>query len=223
MKNLDERGNASFYIIWIVFIMGLMLVLIINICGVFVTKQQASNAAEQASIAATDVLYDGIREAVSDYDQYQIQKFLEANQLGVFPEEQKLSYKIDQQETNLLAVGYSRNEAAIQAIDQVVEAELPGLDEMLETYITDKIRTKLTDIRQVAADVIQRNNGDTSKSEITVFKDERVQVKAVVHFEGQEQEKFLRKIVSDIPQKGSGPKLDFVHRLGWGEATYPLD
>jgi hypothetical protein len=94
---------------------------------------------------------------------------------------------------------------------------------MLETYIKDKIRTKLIDIRQVAADVIQRNNGDTSKSEITVFKDERVQVKAVVHFEGQEQEKFLRKIVSDIPQKGSGPKLDFVHRLGWGEATYPLD
>ncbi|WP_346207548.1 hypothetical protein NSS91_15450 [Caldifermentibacillus hisashii] len=114
-------------------------------------------------------------------------------------------------------------EAAIQAVDQVVEAELPGLDEMLETYITDKIRTKLTDIRQVAADVIQRNNGDSSKSEVTVFKGERVQVKAVVHFEGQEQEKFLRKIVSDSPQKGSGPKVDFVHQIRWGEVTYSLD
>lgn len=62
---------------------------------------QASNAAEQASIAATDVLYDGIREAaVSDYDQYQIEKFLETDPLGVFPEDQKLSYKIDQQETS---------------------------------------------------------------------------------------------------------------------------
>ncbi|MBB2481867.1 Tad domain-containing protein [Bacillus sp. APMAM] len=218
-KYLDQTGNATFYLIWIIFIMGLMMVLILNISGVFAAKQQASNAADQASIAATDVLYDGIRGAVSDYDQYQIKKF----EGETFLEKDMLSFRISEEEKKLLARGYSRNEAKIQAIDNIVESTLPGTDEKLEKFVSDAIGAKLVEMKKAATDVIQRNEGDPSKSEMTVFKNERVQVKAVVHFKGQEREKFLEKIEKDIPQKGSGPKIDFIHRLGWGEETYSLE
>lgn len=222
MKCFNERGNASFYLIWIIFIACFLIVLILNISGVYVGKQKALNTSEHAAIAATAVFYEGIREAVKDYDNYQIIKFYQSNSFGVFPEEEKLSYKIEKKKDDLKASGYSENEASIQAIDFVVQDELPGLDGMLKTYVNNSINAKLSEMRQAASYIIQSNDAELNKSKLIIFHGERIQVKAAIQFEGKKYENYISKIVEDIPQTGSGPKIDFANQLGRGEEVYTL-
>lgn len=224
MKYINERGNASFFLIWIIFIMGMMLILIMDIASAFIVKQEASNASEQASIAATEVFYQGIREAVADYDQYQMEEFDKTALPGeVFPEERKLSYKIEQQEYILLSSGNSRNESAIQAIDDSVGGEWPGLNGMLASFVDHSVNSHLNSMMSAASAIITRNGGKPSESEIVFFENERIKVKAAVHFEGKSFQGFIPKVEDDMLQEGSGPKIDFADQISSNPGTFSLN
>lgn len=232
MKSVkNERGNASFYLIWMTFILGLMLILVMNIADVFLVNQQASIGAEQASIAATDVVFEAVRDAVDDYDDYLEEKFYLTAAIGeIFQIEWTLGYRINEKEQDLLHSGYSANEAAIEAVDSVVTSHLPGDDGKLKDFIIQEIGNKTPTIRSVVSSVISSNKGDTTNAKVTLFKEEsgsfsvgssfHVEVVSSKEFKGTEFQSFISSVEEDMKQVSLGPTIDFAKKLHYPVSTF---
>lgn len=229
----NERGNASIYLIWMIFVMGLMLILILNIGKIFLTNQQASIGVEQASLAATAIVFDAVREAVDDYDEYQENKFYQTAEEGaIFPIERKLSYKIGKEEESLKHSGYTNNEAAIKAIDHIVTSHLPGEDDMLRSYVNHHLDGKKPAIRSEIASMLVQNDGETRNAKVTLFKEERgsyfghssfhIEVATTKTFKGTEFQSFFPPVTKDMDQIGIGPTIEFAKNLNRMTETFQV-
>lgn len=64
----EERGNAALFMIGLLSIMMVLFVFVFNLSKIFAVKEEANTTAQQASLAATSVLYDQLDEAIEEYE-----------------------------------------------------------------------------------------------------------------------------------------------------------
>ena len=70
MKHLkNERGNGLVYILWIMVTSIAICVIVLNIAKVYVVKQQAATATQQAALAGTSVLVNAAKDAIKAFDE----------------------------------------------------------------------------------------------------------------------------------------------------------
>lgn len=220
----DEQGNASIYLLWFIFVAGIVLVLSVNVINAFGKQEQSSVSAEQASFAATDVVLQAVAEGVDQYDEWKKEEDSDApsEEPQSEDDEQSVAEQIDKAKQQWLAKGKKGAEATIAAYDEVLKGEIAS-ESRLREEINRAIRSREGEIKGEARRVISANGGLADKSEITLFQDDRVAVKAYTHYQARAYSRYIPGMEKDVEYTGYGPKLSFIQQLGYGTSIGSVD
>ncbi|MBS4206158.1 Tad domain-containing protein [Lederbergia citrea] len=210
MKN--EDGNAVLFMLGLLSIMMILFMLVVNMTQVLAVKEQANTTSQQASLAATSVLYEEIWYSIDEYERSLI------GMIESYPEtiREKVDKRITQLRSNHSYRNDSDNEIRRKAINQVISEQLrSGIGkEALRNQLENDIRFKIIPkMKTAAVAAIVANNGNVNEAEMQVFKDERIYVKASNNVEGSAYNKYFSGIKKKLFQESAGPKVDFVSQL----------
>lgn len=209
----NERGSGVLLTIFNFAIVGILLALIINIAMVYTKKEQASIAAEHASLAATSVLYDEVNKVVDSY----------VKVVDIKPDEgsieiiKTLKEKVEERERELVFLDptLTKNERRIQAIDDILSAEVRD-DGILAMQVSDAVRAAEANFDSVIKDIISKNHGkDAAEDYDWQYKDYHIVVQAETEFEPTQYNGIQFGSKEDISQVGTGPEISFLRSLGW--------
>lgn len=210
----NERGSGVLLTIFSIAIVGIMLILVLNIAMVFTKKEQTSTAAEQASLAATSVIYEYIDPVVqTHYKEVIVGVDEDGNDII---EREYLLEKVNDMEgvlglTNPLL---SSNEIYIKAVNSVLLSEIPG-DPILSTKISSSLNSAKTSIQSVIQNIINENVGEATAFHWDLDEQYRIEVIAETKFEAVDYNGINFGGESKIPQKGTGPVISFIQASGW--------
>ncbi len=207
----EEHGNAALFMIGMLSIMMVLFIFVFNIAKIFAVKEEAQTTTQQASLAATSVLYDQIDDAINDYETSII------GTVDSYPEsiEKKIQKKKEELHADPSYNDYSDNEISLEAMDIVLTDELrhgvgkKKLDETLEQHIRNGI---LPDMMAQARETISDNDGNLSGSTL-VIEDGQVFVHASNTVKGTTIKGFFHNLKGDLFQTSGGPKIDFIEEL----------
>ncbi|MBD8071137.1 hypothetical protein [Bacillus sp. PS06] len=210
----NEQGNATFYMIWLIGIVGLIFVLVINLVKVYVVKEHANLSVEQAAIAGTAELLKLTEQAIDSIDN---DPLIIAERL--LTGEEKLSKQIkDKQDSYIYNQNLDPSTAYIKSVNQIIPAKMND-NAVFEYIIKQKFKSRLgssiwalqTKVRPTVQDMISSNGGNISDTEIEFSTSKwRLEIKSTVTFESIADHKIINSFVKDIPQRGYGPSLDFL-------------
>ncbi|RST71482.1 hypothetical protein D4T97_018475 [Siminovitchia acidinfaciens] len=234
MKSIlnNERGNAALFMIGLLAVMMIMFVFVLNLSKVLAVKEQANTTAQQASLAATSVLYEEIWDSIEEYENDLIKKLLEGldpeagiNILDLYPK--TIEERVDEETVRIQSANpeESHNEARRKAINQVVSEEIQSepWGYMLRDQLDRDLRFQIIpDMKDAARETINENGGNKSEAEMRIFHHDRVYVRASNDVESTSYGKFLKGIKKKLFQESAGPKIDFVKFLPIKE-THSLD
>ncbi|MGV3464075.1 MAG: pilus assembly protein TadG-related protein [Heyndrickxia sp.] len=212
MKYLkNERGNSFFYILWLMTIVVIMLVIVLNIAKAFVVKQQADTAVEQAAIAGTREIIVRTNEAIKAFDDSLLS-------LGEDVTEGKtIEEQVDEKKRYFKNRNYPEAEAYIKALNEVLPSKIDTNETLRQKFI-DKLgdKTTMTSLARPAVEtIIGDNHGNKydPEPELDFTNDWRLEVKATATFESISDNKIIAKFLDKIPQKGYGPKLEYLENV----------
>jgi hypothetical protein len=213
----NEDGNATFYMIWLLGIVALIFLIVLNLVKVYVVKEHANLSAEQAAIAGTATLLTYTERAVDEVDDHPV---MTAERVATG--KKKLSKLVkDKQQNYIDYQNMDDSTAYIKAINEVIPAKM-NENPMLEHLIRNKFRGELGhsiwDLQMRVGpsiqDVIAKNGGNTTNTEILLSTSKwRLEVKSTVTFKSISDHKFITNFVGDIPEKGYGPRLEFLKHI----------
>lgn len=220
----DEQGNASIYLLWFIFVAGIVLVLSVNVINAFGKQEQSSVSAEQASFAATDVVLQAVADGVDKYDEWKKEEDGDqsSGDEDSAEEQKSIAEQIDKARQQWISKGRKGAEATIAAYDEVLNSNIAS-ESRLREEINRAIRSRESEIKDEARRVISANGGLANKSEITLFKDDRVAVKAYTHYQARVYSRYIPGMEKDVDYTGYGPKLSFIEQLGYGQSTGNVD
>lgn len=212
----NERGSGVILTIFNLAIVGIMLILVLNIAMVFTKKEQTSIAAEQASLAATSVVYEEIDPVIQSHKKRVV--------IGVdeFGNEiirwEPLIDKVRERESAIRAshLLLSDNEVHIKAVNDVLISEIPD-DEDLPPKITSALNSAEFSIPTVIEDIIDENIGDKTEFKLINWgldDKNRIEVTIETKFEAVDYNGIDYGGESDIPQRGIGPSISFIEVTG---------
>lgn len=212
----NERGSGVILTIFSFAIVGIMLILVLNIAMVFTKKEQTSLAAEQASFAATSVVYEQIDPVVqTHYKEVVVGKDEDGNDII---EKEYLRHKVEDRKKSLLMTkpSLSNSEAYIEAVNSVLLSEIPTDSELL-TKISSSINTAKLLINSVIQNFIDQNVGEETYFEYEWELDDeyRIEVIARTKFNAVDYNGIDFGGESEIPQRGKGPVISFIEASGW--------
>ncbi|BCB02162.1 Tad domain-containing protein [Bacillus sp. KH172YL63] len=207
----EERGNAALFMIGLLSIMMVLFVFVFNLSKIFAVKEEANTTAQQASLAATSVLYDQLDEAIEEYEKGLI------GTVDSYPE--SIGQKIEKKESQLRSDpgynDYSENEIKLEAMDIVLTEELrhgigkEDLDYQLGQDIYNGI---LPEMVSQAKSTILENGGNLTDATLTI-KNGQVFVHASNTMDGTAFKGFFQGIKEDLFQTSAGPRADFIEEL----------
>lgn len=212
----NERGNGVILIIFSFAIVGIMLILVLNIAMVFTTKEQTSIAAEQASLAATTVIYEKVEPIIQSHIK-EVVIGLDENGVEII-EYEPLIEKVTAQENAIKSSKpwLSSNEAHMQAVNQVLLSEIPD-DDKLYPKISGAISSAMSSIPSVVDTIVDNNIVDDVDFEVEwkLNDENRIEVLAKTEFEPVSYDGLNFGGKNNIPQKGRGPQISFLEVAGW--------
>jgi Putative Flp pilus-assembly TadE/G-like len=207
----QERGNAAILMIGLLSIMMVLFIFVFNLSKIFAVKEEANTTAQQASLAATSVLYSQVDEVINDYE-----KTLEGT-VDKVPE--SIGMKIQKKEIELKSSSsyddYSDNEIELEAMDIVLTEELHsgvGKDKLHDMLNEELYQITLKEMQSQAQTTIIQNNGNLSGATLVVD-DGQVFVRASNTVEGTSFKGFFTDLKEDLFQTAGGPKVDFLTEL----------
>jgi hypothetical protein len=207
----QERGNAAILMIGLLSIMMVLFIFVFNLSKIFAVKEEANTTAQQASLAATSVLYSQVDEVINDYE-----KTLEGT-VDKVPE--SIGMKIQKKEIELKSSSsyddYSDNEIELEAMDIVLTEELHsgvGKDKLHDMLNEELYQITLEDMQSQAQTTIIQNNGNLSGATLVVD-DGQVFVRASNTVEGTSFKGFFTDLKENLFQTAGGPKVDFLTEL----------
>jgi hypothetical protein len=208
----NESGNIALFVIGILAIMMVLFVFILNLSKVFAVKEQANSTSQQASLAATAVLYDQIEVAIKRYEDETLPGLVEQHPKSIA---EKIDEKIIELNSDPDYSDYSQNEISIEAIDFVLIDELrhgfgkKDLAEILEEEIEqDIIKSMTSEARQTILENEGNLQGATLKIEAG-----QVYVKASNTVEATSYDGFFNNFAEELFQTSAGPKIDFLEHI----------
>lgn len=202
----NERGSGVVLTIFCFAIVGIMLILVLNITMAFTKKEQASIAAQHASLAATSAIYDEVNDVVNNHI-----KIIGEDGVSIPPE--PLIDKVNAKKASLSSSGLSGNEIHIRAVNEVLVDEIPD-DPILKDKLKDAVSAAKADIPTIIKDTIDANGGKDADP-IWEFKDYQIVVEAKTEFKAANQEEVTFASDQDISQVGTGPEIPFLETLGY--------
>ncbi|MGK5510933.1 Tad domain-containing protein [Brevibacillus formosus] len=213
----NERGNMTIFtltIYWFMFM--LVFVALFNFSGIFVDKEQASNSAQQASIAAVKDIYDEMERAIEiydasparnyDYDYLYLKRIAARNQMRVAHPD------------------WSHSEIEYGVIDAVLSSSLPDNVE-LQGYVNLGLIKAAGHIPGVVAKVLSDNKATLSGSSVKLFNsDNRIEVTTSVKYESESMGfDFIPAYSEQIYQTGESRRIGFIDEVsGWANLHIPM-
>ncbi|QED46419.1 hypothetical protein [Cytobacillus dafuensis] len=227
MKNViaNEKGNTMIFMLGSLSMLVLMFVIIGSFANVFIIKEKASNNAEQASMAASGEVLDGLKNAIELYDAYQLIHYTAMERYDLYLED---SIKIQLGKYIELFRGsnpdLSQIEITHKAVNKVIESKLPGIAGALEGFVSSELASSTVRVHQVVSENIESNKGELSGTKIKLFNDNnRVEVITATKYKAVKYDELFPDDKRKIKQKGEGLKFEFLNGFGnynW-EYTFP--
>ncbi|MBM7588266.1 hypothetical protein JOC86_004863 [Bacillus pakistanensis] len=217
----NERGNIALFVIGILAIMMVLFVFILNLSKVFAVKEQANSTSQQASLAATAVLYDQIEVAIKKYEDETLPGLIDKHPKSIA---EKIDEKIIELNSNPNYSDYSSNEISIEAVDIVLRDELSkgiGKEELAKTLEDEIEQNIIKSMTSEARQTILENNGNLQGATLTID-DGQVHVKASNTVEATSYDGFFNNFAEELFQTSAGPKIDFLEYIpffGVGERS----
>ncbi|KZE67327.1 hypothetical protein AWM68_19605 [Fictibacillus phosphorivorans] len=224
-KVKSEKGNISLLVMGLMGVTMIMFLVVLSFSKVFAIKEKASTASEQASYAATSVIYEVVMESVEEYDRSLPGKVDEVI-------DKTLKEKIEEKKEERLTFNpfLSENEAKIEAINEVISDELkngggPGQGlglgvrkELLNKILLDKLTSDSTNqrIRSAVADIIMNNDGLLEGTTIDYLDKYQIKIETSARYEALKYDELIPEDKRKLKQKAKGPEIDFIKELnGW--------
>ncbi|GAB3047726.1 hypothetical protein [Virgibacillus ainsalahensis] len=210
----NEQGNIILFVLGMLSIIMILFVFVLNMGTALGVKEKSATTAKQASMAASSVLYEEVREVVYDYEDETLEGALQAFFEDI---EEKVEDKASELSGTYTYNGWSANEIDLEAFDMVLNEELqtPVIREKLEELLMDEdIETKVIN---KARQTITQNGGQLDGAELKI-KDNRIHVKAANEFESTSYDGFMAGIQENIYQESAGPEIDFLEDV-WNESN----
>lgn len=215
----NEDGNIALFVLGMLSIIMILLIFVVNLGGALATKEQSGTTAQQASMAASSVLYEEVRRVVYEYEDETLEGALQA-----FFED--IEEMVDDRTSELSGTGnyadWTVNEIELEAFDQVLTEELNK----------DEVRNKLIDLlgdEDIETKVINKtksaiiaNDGVLEGAELSI-KDDRFYVRAANKLESVSYDGFMEGIQENVYQESAGPKIDFLDFVWDGDSVTPLN
>lgn len=207
----NERGNAAIFLLWLLGIVAILFIVTINIVKVYVVKEQANMAVEQAALAGTAVLLDKTKEAVKEFDTNPL--YLLESEVQLIADGKSVSALIDDKQTDLMRAGWEEADAYIEAANEILPEKV-----QLYVFLKHELRDALTgsgfELSQTVERVLDNNNARLEDTEYELSNaDWRVEVKSTVRFESISDNKYIKRFFEDIPQIGYGPTLKYLENV----------
>lgn len=207
----NEDGNSLVYIMWLLSMCGVIILIVLNITGVYMTKQNASTATEQAALAGTAVMMKATDDAIKDFDKDLIRSLDQKlddtlKSVETLVQEKKEEYK---------NAGKNDQTARILAYNAIIPERLIKYPEMLEVF-KDKFGSQqlANDLNREINYILNENGTMVDTAELVLSNtDWRIEVKASASFSTITDGKYLNEFAKDIPQKGVGPKLAYLEYI----------
>lgn len=202
----NEDGNIALFVIGMLSIIMILLIFVVNLGGALATKEQSATTAQQASMAATSVLYEEVRRAVYEYED----DTLEGELLSFFED---IEEKVDERAAELSGSGsyadWTRNEVELEAFDQVLSEALDQdvlRSKLIEVLGEEDIETAVID---KARQAILANDGVLEGAQLGI-NDNRIYVRAANEFESVSYDGFMEGLQENVYQESAGPTIDFL-------------
>lgn len=213
MKYLrNERGNAVFFMLWLLGIVAILFLIVLNLAKVFIVKEHASLSVEQAAIAGTAAIIEKTMEAVKDFDSGP-----ESVAQQVLDGGKSIEDLITDKEAEYTANGASESDAFIKAANDVLP---PRLDKhpLLKIAFRNRLGNDSSDLYAVATadiqDIIESNQANMEDTEILFDEDDwRLEVKSTATFQSISDNKYIQDFLAKIPQRGYGPSLSYLESV----------
>lgn len=235
----NEQGNIALFVIGILSVMIILFVLILNLAGALIVKEQAISTSQQAALAATAALYEDLPEFISDYEMKLKEMLAEEAEEGgeaeppeeAAPkeEEDSIAELIEKEVDNLSGemADYSLNEIQNEAIDRVLASEMDkGLGGgLLKKMMNDEMEYRwINSMKESARNTILANGGELADAQMTVFENGQVVVKSSKEASAIGYNGFFAGAVKNLTKSSKGPEVMFVQKLaGWEGRTYSLE
>lgn len=249
----NERGSVTFYAIGLLGVTAILMFLLVNMIKIYATEHQASISAEQAAIAATDVIFDTVYDAVTDNgyiddleerkedleEQLDSEEELSAEAIAIILEEiaaidDVLGFEADVEieKNNLIDQGLYKNQAGMGAVDIVITEKLEKSWLTFNHSVYVGLRTKvqlalndaINEVRTAGNQIVDRNSGETSESVIYMFNDEnRIEVKTAAKYDESSYEGIFTRGTENIEQEAVGPSIKFIDQIQWAMSTIYLN
>lgn len=218
-KFQNEDGNIILFVLGMLSIIMILLIFVVNLGGALATKEQSGTTAQQASMAASSVLYEEVRRVIYEYEDDTLEGAVQA-----FFED--IEEMVDDRASDLSGSGnyidWTVNEIELEAFDQVLSEELNK----------NKVRSKLIELLEdedIESEVINTtknaivaNDGVLEGAELTI-KDDRFYVRAANEIESVSFDGYMEGIKENVYQESAGPKIDFLDIVWDGNSVTSLD
>ncbi|WP_087973445.1 pilus assembly protein TadG-related protein [Oceanobacillus rekensis] len=228
----NEQGSIMLFVLGMLGIMGVLFVFVLNMGMALAVKEQSATTAQQASMAASSVVYEEVREIVFGFDYEEALPEEEPSEEssddpGEAEDEEELPYenledKLEEAVDELLGRSqysdWSDNERELQALDRYLTDVLfpiPIIGDALKLKLRNApIEDKAIDM---ARSTILQNGGVLDEAELWIDSN-RIYVRAANEMEGVSYDGFMEGIEENIFQESAGPEIDFLTEI-WNEST----
>lgn len=213
---LNERGNVTILVLTIFFFLLLVVFSVLfNISTIFVDKEVAANSAQQASLAATNQIYEEAEMAIRAYDT-SIESWTDPVFIWPLVEAQMKSIQAANPD-------WSPIEARYEAIDRVLLAAIPTYP-TLGTYVMIGLHQAAAEIPGDVADILARNKSTLSGSSLKLFNGEdRIEVRTSVRYESKTFGlEFMPEHTEQIYQTGESRIIGFIKVTEWKNSPFAL-
>lgn len=215
----NEQGNAALYLLWLLSIVAIIFVLTINIVKVYIVKEHANLAVEQAALAGTSVLLKKTKEGVEQFDTRSTLDplYIADRALQLTIDLKSVGELIDEKKHEYMSRGMDEADAYIKAANRILPERInrhPYLKRELETTLGSSSSAVYYLVFSTIKDIIEDNNGRIDDTEIELTNHYwRLEVKSTVRFKSISDKKFITNFIEDIPQKGYGPTLSYLENV----------
>ena len=243
----NEEGNVALFVLGLISIMIILFLLILNLAGALIVKEQAMSTSQQAALAATATLYEELPGFILSYEK-DLKEFLEEEEAakdaeepaepeepgdGEAPEKEKEKKTLDeliQEETEKLSgemADYTLNEIRNEAIDRILAEELDkGLGNgLLKKRMNEELEFAwIKSMKESARNTILANGGELEGAVMTVFDDGQIVVESSHEAGAIAYNGFFAGIKKNLYKSSKGPEVKFVQKIpGWEGRTYSLE
>lgn len=215
----NEQGNIALFVLGMLGIMMVLFVFVINMGFALTVKEDSAATVQQASMAASSVLYENVRETIYNYENDTLEGAVQAFFHDI---EEKVDEKAEQLSTNATYNDWSSNEIELEAFDIVIEDELSKevvRVKLMEILQSENIEGKVIEI---AKKTITQNGGELAGAELAIHNN-RIYVRAANEMESVSYDGFMEGIKENIYQESAGPKIDFLEDIWTYSSLIQLD